>query len=50
MGVELTIYGVRRIKETEARELTGLSQYLLSKYIKEYTASQVKDVENSEIS
>lgn len=36
------------ITAREARELTGLSQYLLSKYIKEYTASQVKDVEHSE--
>lgn len=36
------------ITAREARELTGLSQYLLRKYIKEYTASQVKDVEHSE--
>ena len=38
-------YIKHEITAREARELTGLSQYLLSKYIREYTAGQTTDIE-----
>ena len=38
-------YIKHEITAREARELTGLSQYLLSKYIREYTACQTTDME-----
>lgn len=38
-------YIKHEITAREARELTGLSQYLLSKYIKEYTACQTTNME-----
>ena len=38
-------YIKHEITSREARELTGLSPYLLSKYIREYTAGQTTDME-----
>ena len=38
-------YIKHEITAKKARELTGLSQYLLSKYIREYTACQTKNME-----